>query len=70
MARTQRAVTPKRKRIEKGARKASPRLSLRIDTVELRSAEQQQWLTENDKAIEYYNSFVAKNGVFGKVAGS
>jgi antitoxin CcdA len=32
----------------------------------IRSAEQQQWLAENDKAIEYYNSFVEKNGLFGE----
>jgi antitoxin CcdA len=29
-------------------------------------AEQLRWLAENDKAIEYYNSFVEKNGLFGE----
>jgi antitoxin CcdA len=32
----------------------------------IRSAEQQQWLADNDKAIEYYNSFVEKHGLFGE----
>ena len=29
-------------------------------------AEQQQWLAENEKAIDYYNSFVEKHGLFGE----
>jgi antitoxin CcdA len=29
-------------------------------------AEQLQWLADNEKAIEYYNSFVEKHGLFGE----
>jgi antitoxin CcdA len=29
-------------------------------------AEQLQWLAENEKAIDYYNSFVEKHGLFGE----
>ena len=32
----------------------------------IRKAEQARWLAENEKAIEYYNSFVEKHGVFGE----
>jgi len=27
--------------------------------------EQLQWLNENEKAIDYYNAFVEKHGLFG-----
>ena len=29
-------------------------------------AEQSRWLAENEKAIDYYNSFVEKHGLFGE----
>jgi antitoxin CcdA len=29
-------------------------------------AEQLRWLAENEKAIDYYNSFVEKHGLFGE----
>ncbi|MEO8845987.1 MAG: type II toxin-antitoxin system CcdA family antitoxin [Kofleriaceae bacterium] len=29
-------------------------------------AEQVRWLAENEKAIDYYNSFVEKHGLFGE----
>lgn len=32
----------------------------------IRKEEQARWLAENEKAIEYYNSFVEKHGVFGE----
>ena len=32
----------------------------------IREAEQARWLVENEKAIEYYNAFVEKHGVFGE----
>lgn len=30
------------------------------------AAEQSRWLAENEEAIEYYNAFVEKHGVFGE----
>jgi antitoxin CcdA len=30
------------------------------------AAEQARWLAENENAIDYYNSFVEKHGVFGE----
>ena len=30
------------------------------------TAEQARWLAENEDAIDYYNSFVEKHGVFGE----
>ncbi len=30
------------------------------------AAEQSRWLAENQEAIEYYNAFVEKHGVFGE----
>jgi antitoxin CcdA len=30
------------------------------------TAEQLRWLAENEKAIEYYNSFVEEHGLFGE----
>lgn len=29
-------------------------------------AEQAQWLAENEAAIDYYNTFVDKHGLFGE----
>jgi len=29
------------------------------------AAEQARWLAENEQAIDYYNAFVEKHGVFG-----
>ena len=30
------------------------------------AAEQARWLAENQEAIDYYNAFVEKHGVFGE----
>ena len=30
------------------------------------AAEQSRWLTENEAAIDYYNAFVEKHGLFGE----
>lgn len=30
------------------------------------AAEQSRWLAENEEAIDYYNAFVEKHGVFGE----
>ena len=30
------------------------------------AAERSRWLAENEEAIDYYNSFVEKHGVFGE----
>jgi antitoxin CcdA len=32
----------------------------------IREAEQARWLAENEKAINYYNAFVEKHGLFGE----
>ena len=32
----------------------------------IREAEQARWLAENDAAIDYYNAFVEKHGLFGE----
>src|SRR5262245_23254874 len=31
----------------------------------IREAEQERWLSENEQAIEQYNAFVERHGVFG-----
>ena len=32
----------------------------------IREAEQARWLAENEEAINYYNAFVEKHGMFGE----
>ena len=32
----------------------------------IREAEQARWLAENEAAIEYYNAFIEKHGMFGE----
>jgi antitoxin CcdA len=32
----------------------------------IREAEQARWLAENEEAIEYYNAFIEKHGMFGE----
>jgi antitoxin CcdA len=32
----------------------------------IREAEQARWVAENEQAIEYYNAFVEKHGMFGE----
>lgn len=32
----------------------------------IREAEQARWLADNEEAIDYYNAFIEKHGMFGE----